>query len=115
MTESDYNCGTCETSTCDFNPANPEAYYTDRADGQVKLYEGIECIHEFTLLKGCAVHSAFMAPLYVLEEEINGGVEKYKEMVETAENGVVYILAAKALNVCLQRINILKEKRGGMG
>jgi hypothetical protein len=107
MTESKYNCGTCLTVTCDFNPANPDAYYM-RDNNEKEMYPGIEVVHEFTAMKGCAVHSEFMAPLLILEGEIEGGEAKYKEMVMTAENGAVYALAAKALNVCLQRIQKLK-------
>ena len=108
MTESDYNCQTCSTVTCEYNPNNTGAYFVDQADDEVKLFPEVKDIHEFTAMKGCAVHSEFMAPLLILEEEIKGGQAKYQEMITTTENGDVYTLAAKALTVCLQRIQKLK-------
>lgn len=101
---------TCETISCEFNPRNSEVYFIDSADGKEKIYPGIECVHEFTELKGCSVHSSFIEPLEILEKEFQGGVVKYKEMVEGSENGIAYTLAAKALTICLQRIEKLKNQ-----
>jgi hypothetical protein len=109
MTKSNYNCQTCLTTTCEYNPNNEDAYFVDVADDEVKLFPEVKDIHEFTATKGCAVHSSFIAPLDILEEEIKGGQKKYQEMIATNENGVVYTLAAKALSVCLQRIQKLKQ------
>jgi len=107
--ESEFNCRTCEKTDCDFNPANPEVYFIDQDDGTQKVYPGIEIVYEFTLVKGCAVHSSFIAPLDVLEKEIKGGQTKYQEMINTSEDKIVYTLALKALTVCLQRIQRLRD------
>jgi hypothetical protein len=106
---SDYNCGTCDIITCEFHPKNEEAYFVDAADDTVKMYPGVEVVHEFTAMKGCSVHSTFMEPILILEEELKGGQATYMELVESEENGIAYALAAKALTVCLERIARLKR------
>lgn len=111
MTGSEHNCQTCLTITCEFNPANPEAYFIDPENEEPEIYPGIECIYEFTAMKGCAVHSAFIAPLDVLEEEIREGQGKYQEKIDEGVDGNAYTLAWKALNVCLQRIERLRGQR----
>ena len=118
MTEehSIYNCGTCENNGCDFNPNNPEAYFMVLPDekrilpDEKRMYPGIEIVHEFTLIKGCSRHSEFVAPLDRIEAEIKGGQAKYQELIDAGGNGLTYMLAWKALQVCLDRI---KKHRGG--
>lgn len=113
MTEehSTYNCGTCERTKCDFSPHNPEAYCTDPENNKRRIiYPGIEVVHEFTLIKGCARHSDFITPLNLLEDDIKGGQAKYQELIDAGGDGLTYMLAWKALQVCLDRI---KKHRGG--
>lgn len=102
--QSIYNCGSCKKDTCDFNPENPEVYFIDM-EGQQKIYPGIEIVHEFTLLKGCAVHTEFIIPLDLLENDIKEGMDKYQEIVDKGGTGNGYTLALKTLQVCSQRID----------
>jgi len=102
--QSIYNCGSCKKENCDFNPKNPAAYFDDPVSKKQKIYPGIEIVHEFTLLKGCAVHPEFITPLDLLEKDIKTGRDKYQEIVDKGGNENVYILALKALQVCSQRI-----------
>jgi len=106
---SEYNCGTCGITTCEFHPNNPESYFVDQEDDKVKMYPGVEIIHEFTAMKGCAVHSVFIEPLLILEKELEGGQKTYMELVESSGDGLAYALAAKALTVCLERVARLKK------
>jgi hypothetical protein len=40
---------------------NPESHFLDRMDNIVKIYSGIQDVHEFTLEYGCASHSDFQS------------------------------------------------------
>jgi hypothetical protein len=111
--QSIFRCQTCKNTKCDFSPANPEAYFLDTSDNKKKIYPGIEVVHEFTMIKGCARHSDFIEPLNLLEKEIKEGQVKYHELVNYGgEPGKVYAIALEALTVCLGRIE--KHRKTGV-
>ena len=111
--QSVFRCQTCKNANCDFSPANPEAYFLDNADNIRKIYPGIEVVHEFTRIKGCARHNDFIEPLILLEKEIKDGQAKYREYAAVGgEAGRVYAVALEALTVCLQRLE--KHKNNGV-
>lgn len=111
--QSDFRCQSCNNTKCDFHPANPDAYFLDTSDTTRKIYPGIDIVHEFTRIKGCARHSNFIEPLDLLEKEIKEGQVMYQELVDKGgENEKIYTIALKAVTLCLERLE--KHRKNGV-
>jgi hypothetical protein len=109
MTDIIKSCETCELYTCEFNPNNDEVYFIDSVDQERKIYPGIEIIHEFVKMKGCMYHTKNIQPIDILVTYLKEGQEKYREKINTSDNGTKYKLAHKALTLCLSKIDQLKQ------